>query len=471
MQVSIMRYAWPETFKRRGRRLAKSSTSKTESLFAQVEQDHREAAMPLAARMRPRTLVEYVGQHEILGDGKLLRRMIDARRLGSVILFGPPGTGKTTLAYLLAKETKAQLKTLSAVSSGVKDLREVLRWAGDLIAAGEARPILFIDEIHRFSKSQQDALLPDVEAGVVSLIGATTANPHFAVNDALISRSQLFQLSALSVGHVRQLLDRALKDEQRGLGGSSVAVEDEALDYLSHACEGDARRALTGLEIAVNSCQGNEKVTRDVAIESLGNRLAGYDATGDDHYDLASALIKSIRGSDVDAGLYWLARMLEGGEDIRFLCRRLIILASEDIGNADPRALTVAVSAMQACEFVGLPEAQLTLSQTVAYLALAPKSNASTRAIGDACRDVREQKLVPVPKSLRDSHYAGAKTMGHGEGYVSAHASNDGVVDFDYLGVDRKYYEPVDRGFESELLVRLNNIRQRLRPHPSPDTK
>ncbi|MCM2373047.1 replication-associated recombination protein A [Aporhodopirellula aestuarii] len=434
-------------------------------LFAQQEADHLFAAQPLAARMRPQSLEEFVGQHHILGSGKLLRRLIASGRIGSIILHGPPGSGKTTLARLIASETGSKLLSLNAINSGVKEVREVLRTATDDVAAGERRPILFIDEIHRFNKSQQDALLADVESGVISLIGATTSNPHFAVNGALISRSQIFTLEPLPPESMAGLLRRAMNDSERGLGGRSVEVTDDAVEFLASATDGDARRALAALEVAVESVVGEtKKVDREVAMESLTNRVGGYDATGDDHYDLSSALIKSIRGSDADAAIYWLARILEGGEDIRFLCRRLVILASEDVGNADPQALPLAVSAMQACEMIGLPESQLILSQTVAYLALAPKSNAATTAIGAARRDVRDQQIIPVPKMLRCTHYAGAEKLGHGEGYVYAHDEEDGIAELDYLGVDREYYQPVNRGHESLMREQLESIRKRLRP-------
>ncbi len=433
-------------------------------LFAQEEEQNRQQNLPLAARMRPQRLDEFVGQGHFLGEGKLLRRLIAARRLGAVLLYGPPGTGKTTLAHLLAVETGGELKQLSAVTSGVKELREVLAWARDEIAGGGKRPLLFIDEIHRFNRAQQDALLPDVEQGVVSLIGATTSNPFFAINGALLSRSQIFQFQPLSEEDLLALLKRALSDRQRGLGEVDTRVEPGALEGLAAAVEGDARRALGVLEVAVlSSLQRPVVLTPELIRESMQQKTLQYDRTGDEHYDVSSALIKSIRGSDPDAALYWLARMLEAGEDIRFICRRLVILASEDIGNADPQALVVAVSAMQACEFVGLPECQLTLSQAVIYLSCAEKSNAATQAIGHARREVREGGIVPVPVSLRDGHYAGAQHLGHGVGYQYAHDAPEGVVEQDYLGVDRVFYQPTSRGWEAQQAERLKAIRQRLR--------
>jgi putative ATPase len=434
------------------------------SLFEQSEAENRRRAQPLAARMRPVSLDEFTGQQHFLGEGKLLRRMLMADRLTSVIFYGPPGTGKTTLARLLATESRARFQQLSAVTSGVKDLRAALDEARDELSATGRRTVLFIDEIHRFNKSQQDALLPDVEEGVVVLVGATTSNPFFAVNSALVSRSQIFQFEPLSVDDIKGLIRRALADEHRGLGREQVHLHDDALHFLAEVSDGDARRALGALEIAVLSSEQRPlELDRELAAESVQRKAVQYDRDGDSHYDAASALIKSIRGSDPDASLYWLAKMLEGGEDVRFLTRRLVILASEDVGNADPQALPMAVAAMQACEFIGLPECQLTLSQTVTYLACAPKSNAATVAIGEARGDVREGRLVPVPVHLRDRHYGGAKQLGHGEGYQYAHNHEDGIAAQDYLGVDREYYRPVDRGYEKELAERLVKIRERLR--------
>lgn len=433
------------------------------SLFDQMETENLQAAQPLAARMRPTSLDEFVGQSHFLGPGRLLRRLLRADRLGSVIFYGPPGTGKTTLAKLLATESQRKFQQLNAISSGVKDLRSVLETARDDLLAANRKTLLFVDEIHRFNKSQQDALLADVEDGVVTLVGATTSNPSFSVNSALVSRSQIFQFEALSEADILSLLQRAITDPMRGYGRLSIESQEGGLEYLAKVCDGDARRALTTLEIAVLS--SNERpvqLTRELIAESMQRKATTFDPTGDDHYDIASALIKSVRGSDVDAAIYWLARFLEAGEDVRFICRRLVILASEDIGNADPQALPLAVSCAHACEFVGLPECQLTLSQTVSYLACAPKSNSATVAINAARRDVQEQRVIPVPKHLRDAHYRGAQQLGHGEGYLYAHDAKDGIAEQDYLGVDRTYYEPVDRGFESELKRRLVTIRETL---------
>ena len=434
------------------------------SLFDASETAHRRQAQPLAARMRPVALAEFVGQQSFLGEGKLLRRLLAADRLGSVIFYGPPGTGKTTLAQLLAKESRSHFRQLSAVAAGVKELREILGEAADRLSANGQRTLLFVDEIHRFNKAQQDVLLPDVEEGVVILVGATTENPFFTINSALVRRSRVFQFEPLSSDDIRLLLRRAMTDRVRGLGAYPIQMHDDALEFLVQTSDGDARRALSALEVGVLSAgSGPVEFTRQLAEESVQRKAIQYDRQGDAHYDSISALIKSIRGSDPDASLYWLARMLEGGEDVRFLARRLVILASEDVGNADPAALPLAVAAAQACEIVGLPECQLNLAQAVTYLACAPKSNAATVGIGEARRDVSEGRLLPVPVHLRDSHYPGAQRLGHGKGYQYAHDAAEGIAAQDYLGVQREYYRPVPRGFEKELLDRLTIIRARLR--------
>ena len=439
------------------------------SLFETAEAENRRRAQPLAARMRPRSLAEFVGQEHFLGEGKLLWRLIKADRLTALLFYGPPGTGKTALANILAVETRCRFRQLNAVTSGVKELRQVLDEARDALSAEGTRTLLFIDEIHRFNKSQQDALLADVEDGTVVLVGATTANPFFAVNSALVSRSRVFEFQPLAEHDVKLLIQRALADRERGLGDHTVHLHDDALEFLAATCDGDARQALSALEIGVLSTDRQPvEFTLELAAESVQRKAVTYDRDGDSHYDAASALIKSIRGSDPDAAIYWLARMLEGGEEVRFLTRRLVILASEDIGNADPQALPLAVAAMQACEFVGLPECQLNLAQAVAYLACAPKSNAATVAIGEARTDVREGRTLPVPMHLRDKSYAGAQRLGHGAGYEYAHDAPDAIAAQDHLGVEREYYRPVDRGFEAELAERLATIRAKLRESRGP---
>jgi putative ATPase len=412
--------------------------------------------------MRPRTVDEFVGQEHFFGPGKLLRRMLQADRLSSLIFYGPPGTGKTALAHVIAQHTQCRFRPLNAVAAGIKEVRELLQEARDELEATGQRTILFVDELHRFNRAQQDVLLPDVEEGIVILIGATTQNPFFAVNSPLLSRSSIFTFEPLGREHIKTLLRRALADRERGLGDIPVTITDEAVDFLAEISDGDARRALTALEVGVLSAEKRPvEFTLEVARDSIQRKALDYDATGDAHYDVASAFIKSMRGSDPDAAIYWLARMLEAGEDPRFIARRIVILASEDVGNADPQALVVAAAALQAVEFVGLPECQLTLAQAVTYLATAPKSNAATLAIGKAREDVKSGRTLPVPEHLRDAHYRGAEQLGRGEGYQYSHDFEGAWADQAYLPEERRYYEPTDRGYEAEIRRRQEELRRR----------
>ena len=429
-------------------------------IFRDSEDAAVAAHAPLAARMRPRTVDEVLGQDDFLGEGKLLRRMLEADRLSSVVFHGPPGCGKTTLAHVIARHCSAEFYTLNAASASVKDVREIIERARAVLASTGSRTVLFIDELHRFNRAQQDVLLNDVESGTVVLIGATTENPFFTINSPLLSRSTIFQFQPLREDDVVVLLRRALTDTERGLGEYNVEATDEALQHLATISDGDARRALTALEVGVLSqaCSrpdAKAPLPFDLAIaqESIQAKAIQYDAHGDQHYDAASALIKSMRGSDPDAAVYWLARMLTAGEDPRFVARRIAILASEDIGNADPRAITVAASAYQITERIGMPECQLTLAQAVVYMACAPKSNASAMAIWAATDDVKNQRTVPVPKHLRNAPHPGmAEQFGYGKGYQYSHDYKGGVSpDQDYLGVDKTYYTPTDRGYEKYM--------------------
>ena len=419
---------------------------------------------PLSERMRPRTLEELVGQTHILGPGKLLRRAIEADRIQSIILYGPPGTGKTTIAQIIARTTRCPFVRLSGVESTVADLRRELAIAANRLRNTGRPTILFIDEIHRFNKAQQDVLLPDVEAGTVRLIGATTHNPCFFVNAPLVSRSQIFELQPLSEEDLLILLRRALEDPERGLGKLSIQAEEEALRHLARMADGDARRALNALEIAALTTPPDEDgvihITLSVAEESIQRKAVVYDADEDQHYDTISAFIKSVRGSDPDAAMYWLAKMIHAGEDPRFIARRLVILAAEDIGLADPQALVIAQAAAQAAEFIGWPEARIPLAEATLYLATAPKSNSAILAIDAALEDIRKGVTLPVPDHLRDAHYKGAKRLGHGVGYQYAHKFEGHFVAQDYLGADRVYYRPTDQGYEKSLQERVEQRRQ-----------
>ena len=438
-------------------------------LFTERRQAAFGRVQPLAVRMRPQTLEEFVGQEHFVGPGKLLRRLLAADRLSSAIFYGPPGTGKTTLAHIIARHTRAAFEEANAASVGVKEVRDVLAQARERLANAGQRTVFFLDEIHRFNRAQQDVLLNDVENGLIILVGATTENPFFAINSPLVSRSQIFQFEPLDVAVIGELLDRALTDEERGLGRYAVEMTSAAREHLAVTSDGDARRALLALEVAVLSQvetagpDEGRKMVIDLAVaeESIQRKAIVYDGTGDEHYDAASALIKSMRGSDPDAAVYWLARMLEAGEAPRFIARRVAICAAEDVGNADPMALVVANAAAEVTMMVGRPECQLPLSQAVVYVATAPKSNASAMAIWSAVKDVREGRTIPVPKSLRDGHYKGATRLGHGQGYKYAHDYEGGFVEQEHLGVDKTYYAPTDRGYEATIQAYLARLRGR----------
>ncbi|MGH9011254.1 MAG: replication-associated recombination protein A [Acidimicrobiia bacterium] len=426
----------------------------SDDLFSSGAADRLARRAPLATRMRPRSLDELVGQAHLVGPGKPLRALIEADRLSSCILWGPAGTGKTTIARILSEATAKAFEPMSAVAAGVKEVREVVERARGRLGEKGQGTILFLDEIHRFNRTQQDALLPTVEQGLITLVGATTENPFFEVNGPLRSRSTLFRLEPLTAEDLRLLIDRALADAERGLGGAGLAIEDEAAAHLAGRSDGDARAALNGLEVAAALAaeNGRSTITLEDAETAINLRAVRYGR--DEHYDVISAFIKSIRGSDPDAGVYWLARMLEAGEDARFIARRLVILASEDVGLADPMALVVATAAAHAVEYVGLPEAQLNLAEAVIYLATAPKSNRTALAIWRAREDVRKGPSAEVPVHLRDAHYQGAKSLGHGKGYVYPHDDPTGWVAQQYKPSElegRRYYEPSPHGAEAAL--------------------
>lgn len=435
-------------------------------LFEYMREQNMESESPLASRLRPTTLDEVVGQQHIVGKGKLLYRAIKADKLSSIIFYGPPGTGKTTLAKVIANTTSADFKQINATSAGKKDMEEVVQQAKNNQGMYGKKTILFIDEIHRFNKGQQDYLLPFVEDGTIILIGATTENPYFEVNSALLSRSIIFELKKLDKEDIKVLLLRAVNDVEKGMGSFKAEIEEDALEFLADVCNGDARAALTAIELGILTTERSEDgkihITIDVASECIQKRVISYDKTGDNHYDTISAFIKSMRGSDPDAAVYYLARMLYAGEDIKFIARRIMICASEDVGNADPMALVVATSASQAIERIGMPEAQIILSQAVTYVACAPKSNAAYEAIGAAMSAVRNNVTPPVPTHLQDAHYKGAEKLGHGLGYKYAHVYPNHYVEQQYLPdalVGTKFYEPTEMGYEKQIREHFEKIK------------
>ena len=436
-------------------------------LFEYMRQQNMKDESPLASRLRPTTLDEVVGQQHIVGKDKLLYRAIKADKLSSIIFYGPPGTGKTTLAKVIANTTSAEFMQINATSAGKKDMEEVVAAAKNNQGMYGKKTILFIDEIHRFNKGQQDYLLPFVEDGTIILIGATTENPYFEVNPALLSRSVIFEVKKLSTEDIRTLLLRAVNDTEKGMGSYHAQMDDDALEFLADMANGDARAALTAIELGILTTDRSEDgiihITLDVASECIQKRVINYDKTGDNHYDTISAFIKSMRGSDPDAAVYYLARMLYAGEDVKFIARRIMILASEDIGNADPQALQVAVAAAQAVERLGMPEARIVLAQAVTYMASAPKSNSAINAIDKAMRVVQETKTPPVPVHLQDAHYKSAGKLGHGKGYKYAHDYKNHYVKQQYLPdglTGEVFYEPSETGYEQQIRAYYKKIKE-----------
>ncbi len=434
-------------------------------LFDYMREQNMESEAPLASRLRPTRLDEVVGQQHIIGKDKLLYRAIKADKLSSIIFYGPPGTGKTTLAKVIAHTTSAEFMQINATSSGKKDMEDVVAKAKDNQGMFGRKTILFVDEIHRFNKGQQDYLLPFVEDGTIILIGATTENPYFEVNGALLSRSVIFELKKLSKDDIKTLIMRAVTDVKKGMGSYKAEIDDDALEFLADVSNGDARAALTAVELGVLTTERSEDgiihITIDVASECIQKRVISYDKKGDNHYDTISAFIKSMRGSDPDAAVYYLARMLYAGEDVKFIARRIMILASEDIGNADPNALVVATAAAQAVERIGMPESQIILSQAVTYMACAPKSNAAYEAISKAMGVVQSTKTPPVPTHLQDAHYGSAQKLGHGVGYQYAHDYPNHYVKQQYLPdglTDQVFYEPGDLGYEAQMKAHMRKL-------------
>ena len=439
-----------------------------DNLFDAPIQEKLFSTSPLSARMRPQSLEEYVGQKHVLGDGMLLTRAIEADRLSSLILYGPPGVGKTTLAHCISLKTQAHFERINAVTSNVEEMRRIIAGAQNRRATSGRKTILFIDEIHRFNKAQQDVLMPDLEDGNLVLVGATVFNPFFALTSPLLSRSIIVELKPLTASDIETILKRALNDKERGLGLFHIKADEEAVAFLAQASDGDGRKALNALEIGCLTTpkdkDGIIRFTTAIAAESIQKKQVQYDRDGDAHYDTASAFIKSMRGSDPDATLYWMAKMLYAGEDPRFIARRICICAAEDVGNADPQALVLATAAMHTSEFIGLPEARIPLAQAAVYVACAPKSNAAYLGIEKALSDVKTKRTQPVPEALKDASYSGAKKLGHGKDYKYAHDYENHYVDQEYMPGKSVYYEPVDQGYEIQIKKRLKDLKSRPGP-------